>query len=103
VTSWLGNRSIRVKVLIPVLLAALGIGVVAWSGLSALAAAGDRTQSMYAHVTKPLSDLVVLRDMEGDSRVEIRDSATGWTRSPRPRPPTVRPPRPPSTRSSAGN
>jgi methyl-accepting chemotaxis protein len=73
VTSWLGDRSIRVKVLIPVLLAALGIGVVAWSGLSALAAAGDRTQSMYAHVTKPLSDLVVLRDMEGDSRVEIRE------------------------------
>jgi methyl-accepting chemotaxis protein len=73
VTSWLDDRSIRVKVLIPVLLAAVGIGVVAWSGLAALTAAGDRTRSMYAHTAKPLGDLVTLRDMQGDSRVEVRD------------------------------
>jgi methyl-accepting chemotaxis protein len=73
VTSWLGDRSIRVKVLIPVLLAAVGIGVVALSGLNALSAAGDRTRSMYAHTAKPLGDLVTLRDMQGDSRVEVRD------------------------------
>jgi methyl-accepting chemotaxis protein len=73
VTSWLGDRSIRVKVLMPVLLAAVGIGVVAWSGVTALTAAGDRTHSMYTHTAKPLSDLVTLRDMQGDSRVEIRD------------------------------
>jgi methyl-accepting chemotaxis protein len=72
-SSWLGNRSIRVKVLIPVILAAIGIAVVAWSGLSALSAAGDRTNSMYANTARPLADLADLRDMEGDTRVEVRD------------------------------
>jgi methyl-accepting chemotaxis protein len=72
-TSWLGNRSIRIKVLLPVVLAAIGIAVVAWSGLSALSAAGSRTHSMYAQTARPLADLVALRDMEGDTRVEVRD------------------------------
>jgi methyl-accepting chemotaxis protein len=73
-TSWLSDRSIRFKVLLPVLLAAVGIGVVAWYGLTALNAAGDRTHSMYAHTARPLDDLVALRDMQGDSRVEVRDA-----------------------------
>jgi methyl-accepting chemotaxis protein len=71
--SWLGNRSIRVKILVPVILAAAGIAVVAWSGLTALSAAGNRTHSMYAQTARPLADLVALRDMEGDTRVEVRD------------------------------
>jgi methyl-accepting chemotaxis protein len=59
--------------LVPVLLAAAGIGVVAVSGLTALNAAGDRARSIYDHTARPLGDLVTLRDMQGDSRVEVRD------------------------------
>jgi methyl-accepting chemotaxis protein len=71
--SWLGDRSVRVKVLAPVVLAAVGIAVVAVSGLAALSAEGDRTRAMYAQTARPLGDLVSLRDMQGDSRVEVRD------------------------------
>jgi methyl-accepting chemotaxis protein len=73
VTSWFSDRSLRTKVLIPVLLAAVGIGMVAWYGYTALHDAGGRTQDLYAHTTRPLNDLVSLRDMQGDSRVEVRD------------------------------
>ena len=72
--SWLADRSVRFKVLAPVVLAAVGIGVVATVGLTALSTAGDQTRSMYAHVARPLNDLVTLRDMQGDSRVEVRDA-----------------------------
>jgi methyl-accepting chemotaxis protein len=72
--SWLADRSVRVKVLAPVVLAAVGIGVVGVSGLVALSAASDRTHAMYAHIAVPLNDLVTLRDMEGDSRVAVRDA-----------------------------
>ena len=72
-TSWLSDRSIRLKVLIPVLMAAAGIGVVASSGLAAMSDAGDRTRTMYEHTARPLNDLVTLRDMQGDSRVEVRE------------------------------
>ncbi|WP_067705192.1 methyl-accepting chemotaxis protein [Actinoplanes awajinensis] len=71
--SWVADVSVQVKVLAPVVLAAIGIAVVAWSGLAALSAEGKRTQVMYDQVARPLNDLVTLRDMQGDSRVEIRD------------------------------
>jgi methyl-accepting chemotaxis protein len=71
--SWVGDRSVRVKVLMPVLLAAAGIAAVALSGLVQLGVAGDQTRAMYAHTARPLFDLVTLRDMQGDSRVEVRD------------------------------
>jgi methyl-accepting chemotaxis protein len=72
-TAWLNDRPVRVKVLAPVVLAAVGIAAVAWSGLVALSAAGTRTSAMYAHTALPLGDLATLRDMEGDSRVAVRD------------------------------
>jgi methyl-accepting chemotaxis protein len=67
------NLSLRIKVLMPVVVAAVGIGIVSWTGVAALIGAGDRTSDMYRHVTQPLGDLVHLRDMQGDSRVEVRD------------------------------
>ncbi|MGA5299755.1 methyl-accepting chemotaxis protein [Nucisporomicrobium flavum] len=69
----MADRPLRVKVLAPVALAVIGVGVVAVSGLSALSAEGARTRSMYDKVARPLNDLVTLRDMQGDSRVEVRD------------------------------
>jgi methyl-accepting chemotaxis protein len=67
-----GDLPVRVKVLVPVVLAAFGIVAVAWSGVTALSAAGARTNTMYAHTALPLVDLENLRDMEGDSRVAVR-------------------------------
>ena len=64
---------VQAKVLAPVLLAAIGIAVVAWAGLAALSAEGHRTRAMYDEVARPLTALVSLRDMQGDSRVEVRD------------------------------
>ncbi|GIF20539.1 methyl-accepting chemotaxis protein [Paractinoplanes tereljensis] len=64
---------VQAKVLTPVVVAAIGIAVVAWSGLAALAAEGNRTRAMYDEVARPLAALVSLRDMQGDSRVEVRD------------------------------
>ncbi|UQU62812.1 methyl-accepting chemotaxis protein [Couchioplanes caeruleus] len=69
----MADRSVRVKVLAPVLLATVGIGAVAWSGLAGLSAEGQRSSDLYAHTARPLADLVTLRDMQGDSRVEVRD------------------------------
>jgi methyl-accepting chemotaxis protein len=70
----MADRSVRAKVLIPVMLAAAGIAGVAWSGLAALNASGQRIHAMYTTVARPLGDLVDLRDMEGDLRVEDRDA-----------------------------
>ncbi len=72
-SSRMAGIPVRVKVLAPIVLAAIGIAVVAWSGLAALSAEGDRTRAMYDQVARPLGDLVSLRDMQGDSRVEVRD------------------------------
>ncbi|MEU4244863.1 methyl-accepting chemotaxis protein [Actinoplanes sp. NPDC026619] len=71
--SWMADVPVQAKVLAPVVLAAIGIAVVAWSGLAALSDEGKRTKAMYDEVARPLSDLVSLRDMQGDSRVEVRD------------------------------
>jgi methyl-accepting chemotaxis protein len=73
ILDWISDRPVRLKVLAPVALAAVGIIAVAWFGLSALSAAGGRTHAMYAHTAVPLDDLETLRDMQGDSRVAVRD------------------------------
>jgi methyl-accepting chemotaxis protein len=74
VTSWLENRSLRTKVLVPVLVSAMGLATISWVAVAALGTAGGRTESMYAHTAKPLNDLVSLRDAQGDSRVVVRDA-----------------------------
>jgi methyl-accepting chemotaxis protein len=71
--SRVADLGVRVKVLAPVVLAAIGIGVVTWSGLAAMSAEGERTRVTFDEVARPLSDLVTLRDMQGDSRVAVRD------------------------------
>jgi methyl-accepting chemotaxis protein len=72
--TWWADRSVRMKVLVPVVVAAAGIGIVAGSGLAALHTAGARTTGIYEHTARPLGDLVTLRDMQGDSRVAVRDA-----------------------------
>ena len=73
-TAWWADRSLRLKILVPVIVAAAGIVLVSWFGVAALGAAGARTTTMYEHTARPLGDLVSLRDMQGDTRVEARDA-----------------------------
>ncbi|MCU7724965.1 methyl-accepting chemotaxis protein [Actinoplanes sp. KI2] len=73
-TSWLEDRSLRTKVLAPVMVSALGLGTISWVAVAGLSTAGERTEAMYAHTAKPLNDLVSLRDAQGDSRVIVRDA-----------------------------
>jgi methyl-accepting chemotaxis protein len=72
--SFLSDRSLRAKVLAPTILATAGIAVVAAFGLSGMASGDSDTRSMYAHTALPLADLANLRDMQGDSRVEVRQA-----------------------------
>src|SRR5689334_81766 len=55
---------------------AVGIGVLALLvsgvvGLAALSSTSTRARELYEHSAKPLGALGDLRDMEGDSRVEV--------------------------------
>jgi methyl-accepting chemotaxis protein len=70
----LEDRSLRTKVLVPVLVSAMGLGTLSWVAVTALGTAGERTELMYAQTAKPLNDLVSLRDAQGDSRVVVRDT-----------------------------
>jgi methyl-accepting chemotaxis protein len=73
-TSWLENRSMRTKVLLPVVVSAIGLGALSAYAVGALDTAGERTQAMYAHTARPLADLTSLRDAQGDSRVDVREA-----------------------------
>jgi methyl-accepting chemotaxis protein len=74
VTSWVENRSVRTKVLLPVVVSAIGLSALSLYAVSALDTAGQRTGAMYAHTARPLADLTSLRDAQGDSRVDVRDA-----------------------------
>jgi methyl-accepting chemotaxis protein len=74
VTSWVENRSVRTKVLLPVVVSAIGLSALSFYAVSALDTAGQRTETMYAHTARPLADLTSLRDAQGDSRVDVRDA-----------------------------
>jgi methyl-accepting chemotaxis protein len=73
---WFGDRRLRTKILLPVVLSVLGTAVVLWTGMTALNSAGSNASSLYAHTALPLADLAGVRDAVGDSRSEARDLAT---------------------------
>jgi methyl-accepting chemotaxis protein len=75
IESWAANRRLRTKVLVPVLVAVLGCGVVLWSGVAALRSTGAQATTLYAHTALPLADLAQVRDGIGDSRRDVRDYA----------------------------
>ena len=62
-----------VKVLLPIVLAVVGIATVGVIGASAVSTTAGKTQEVYAHVAKPLSDLASLGDSIGDARSALRD------------------------------
>jgi methyl-accepting chemotaxis protein len=75
VSTWFADRTLRTKILLPVLVAVLGTGVVLMTGVVALDSGSAKTTTLYTHNTTPLADLAELRDGEGDARVTIRDVA----------------------------
>jgi methyl-accepting chemotaxis protein len=74
---WLRDRRLRTKILAPVLLAVIGAGVVAVSGIAGLQSASQSATDIYAHAALPLADLAQVRDGEGDARVLVRDYVLG--------------------------
>ncbi len=77
VSGWLRDRRLRSKVLLPVVLAIVGTGVVSWSGVAALDAASQEASAIYSQVALPLAELARVRDGEGDARVLARDYVLG--------------------------
>jgi methyl-accepting chemotaxis protein len=69
----LANRPVMIKVIIPIVLAVMGIAAVGVIGAVAVDQTAATTQNMYTHTAKPLADLGVVRDMEGDARTLVRD------------------------------
>ena len=74
---WLRDRRLRTKVLLPVVVAAVGAVVLSWTGISALRATSRSATEIYAHAAVPLADLAQIRDGEGDARVQVRDYVLG--------------------------
>jgi methyl-accepting chemotaxis protein len=74
---WLRDRRLRTKILLPVLVAVVGTGVVSWSGITAARAASDEANALYELAALPLGDLAEVRDGEGDARVDLRDYLLG--------------------------
>lgn len=79
--AWLTSRRLRTKILLPVVLAVVGMSAIAVVGALALGSASDRAGDLYARATVPLADLAKLRDAEGDSRVAARDLAVSISAS----------------------
>jgi methyl-accepting chemotaxis protein len=73
--SWMDDRRLRTKMLVPVLLAVIGTAVVLWSGVTALRTASGHSHDLYSHTALPLADLATVRDGIGDSRRDVRDLA----------------------------
>jgi methyl-accepting chemotaxis protein len=73
--SWAADRRLRTKILVPVLVAVLGCGVVLWCGVAALRATSAGATALYARTALPLADLAQVRDGIGDMRRDVRDFA----------------------------
>jgi methyl-accepting chemotaxis protein len=72
---WVADRPLRTKMLVPVVVAVLGTGLVVWSGVAALHGTSGQATNLYAHTALPLADLAQVRDGVGDDRRDVRDLA----------------------------
>jgi methyl-accepting chemotaxis protein len=77
--AWMRNRNLTVKVLSAVLVGLTALLMVGVAGILSLRDVNGRADSLYTHSVKPYERLVDLRDMFGDTRVEIRDYAIART------------------------
>jgi methyl-accepting chemotaxis protein len=74
-STWVRNRPIAVKVLSAVAVGVVALLVVGGYGVRSLQAVDNHATSLYIHGVKPYERLADLRDMEGDTRRQIRDYA----------------------------
>lgn len=72
---WMRNRPIAVKVFAAVLVGLVALTSVGICGALSLRAVDNRASALYVHGVQPLEKLANLRDLEGDTRWEIRDYA----------------------------
>jgi methyl-accepting chemotaxis protein len=73
--TWVQDRPVAVKVLSAVLLGVLALAVVGIYGALSLASVNSHAAALYEHAVLPYRQLADIRDMEGDTRVAIRDYA----------------------------
>ncbi len=73
--TWIRDRSIRAKILSAVTVGVLALLVVGTYGLVSLQAVDHDATMLYTHAVRPYERLADLRDMEGDTRHELRDYA----------------------------
>jgi methyl-accepting chemotaxis protein len=71
--TWVRDRPVAVKVLSAVLLGVLALMVVGIYGVRSLQTVDSHAAELYDHAVVPYGQLADLRDMEGDTRVAIRD------------------------------
>jgi methyl-accepting chemotaxis protein len=74
-TTWVRDRPVAVKVLSAVLLGVLALIGVGFYGAMSLASVNSDATALYEHAVLPYGQLADLRDMEGDTRVAVRDYA----------------------------
>ncbi len=65
--------TLAVKIAIPVLVAILASGMVAFTGLTAASTGARTAANLYQHAALPLSDLARTLDSASDTRSEVRD------------------------------
>jgi methyl-accepting chemotaxis protein len=73
VKTWARDRPVAVKVLSAVLLGVLALTLVGICGVRSLQTVDSHAAALYEHAVVPYGQLADLRDMEGDTRVAIRD------------------------------
>lgn len=71
--TWVRDRPVAVKVLSAVLLGVLALMMVGIYGVRSLQTVDSHAAALYEHAVVPYGQLADLRDMEGDTRVAIRD------------------------------
>jgi methyl-accepting chemotaxis protein len=74
-SGWVRDRSVATKVMSAVLLAVLALLVVGAYGVRALGSVSADTTTLYRQGLRPYEVLADLRDMQGDTRVAMRDYA----------------------------
>ena len=70
---WLRNRSVTVKVLVAVAVGLFSLVGVAVTGGLSLGAVNQHVKALDVHAVRPLEKLADERDMEGDTRFQVRD------------------------------
>jgi methyl-accepting chemotaxis protein len=73
--AWMRNRNLTIKILSAVLVGLTALLAVGVYGATSLRTVDDHATNLYNHAVQPYAKLADLRDMQGDTRWEVRDYA----------------------------